>query len=43
MKYFEFMLPDENLKFIYFFKKNKIKNLLLDYYRIGYEKIFLMT
>ena len=38
MKYFEFMLPDENLKFIYFLKKNKIKNLLLDYYRIGYEK-----
>ena len=31
-------MPDENHKFISFLKNNKIKNLLLDYYRIGYEK-----
>ena len=38
IKYYEFQLPDENLKFISFLKNNKIKNLLMDYYRIGYEK-----
>ena len=38
IKYYEFQLPDENHKFISFLKNNKIKNLLLDYYRIGYEK-----
>ena len=38
MKYFEFTLPDEKLKIYLFLKKNKIENLFLDYYRIGYEK-----